>query len=421
MNDVVWNPVDEEIALPDNLDELYTLDLPERGKEPALWHGMTMRAWLSMLREHEFAISRKRLGLVLSVSAVSLFNSLFAALTRLKYDRKLDQVDIEQDPVLIIGFQRSGTTFLNELMGCDPRLAYPSNLHCFTPEHHLLTGNKLRERLLKAEVKTRPMDNVEVHPDAPQEDEIALLLMGVHSPYSVIAFPDHFARFRSKLENEYFDETRRKAWDRAWSKFLRAVQYLNPGKRLLLKSPTHTVQIQRILDHFPNAKFIHITRDPYKIFNSNLKLGPALTSQFGLQETALSPARFVRELVNGFRIFHEAFSRQEVLIPEGNLVRVAYEDLVKAPEDEMRRIYETLNLGDFDPIEEPLRAYLDSRAAYKTNPFVMPSELVDVINTHWASYFEDYGYQMRPASEDTKDCAQAMDMEDFVTARISAT
>ncbi len=40
------------------------------------------------------------------------------------------------------------------------------------------------------------------------------------------------------------------------------------GKRLLLKNPANTGRVKLILDMFPDAKFVHISRNPYDLYFS---------------------------------------------------------------------------------------------------------------------------------------------------------
>ena len=363
--------------------------------QPRLWHGMTTWAWWRFIRGHLGDISPGRYGLAVSVTLLSLVNSFFALTEKVFYGSRLAKVKLRDDPVLIIGFQRSGTTFLNELLACDPRFGYPDNLQCLQPEAFLVTEKTLRPLSRVIAPAKRPMDDIDVSPEAPQEDEVALLLSGLPSPYKAMAFSAAVKNYRSVLEEEFADPEKTQAWIRGWKKFLTKVQYANGDKRLLLKSPTHTVRIQRILSLFPNARFIHITRDPYKIFNSNIKLGFALSVTQGLSVGTFDEETILEELLSGFVRFHEAYELQKPDIPDGQLVTVVYEDLVRDPMTEMRRIYDELGLGDFAPVEEPIANYLAARSGYKTNTYAEDPDIIRLINERWTMYFDAYGYEKR--------------------------
>ena len=64
--------------------------------------------------------------------------------------------------------------------------------------------------------------------------------------------------------------------------FLKCVTLRSP-KRIVLKSPLHTSRVRTLLSMFPNAKFVHIVRDPYVIFPSTVSLWKRLYRDQGFQ------------------------------------------------------------------------------------------------------------------------------------------
>ena len=117
----------------------------------------------------------------------------------------------------------------------------------------------------------RPMDDMRAGWDRPQEDEFALCNLGVPSPYLAWAFPNH-----GPVSDEYLDlrslpAAEREAWKRAWRMFVQRVALVRSG-RIVLKSPTHTARVRTILEVFPDARFVHIVRDPLVLFPSTVRL-----------------------------------------------------------------------------------------------------------------------------------------------------
>src|SRR5215467_9656387 len=49
-------------------------------------------------------------------------------------------------PVFLLGFWRSGTTFLHELVCCDPRFGFPSTYACLNPAQFLVTEQWVRKQ-----------------------------------------------------------------------------------------------------------------------------------------------------------------------------------------------------------------------------------------------------------------------------------
>ncbi len=207
----------------------------------------------------------------------SLGNRMQAAL----YKRRAVATPLAEDPVFIIGHWRTGTTLLHTLMSLDPRYATPNNYQCFTPGHFLLT-ERWCTRLLNFP-RQRPMDNMDMGWDEPQEDELALCVRGFPSVYCNNAFPKHPQRYLESLTMEGLSPRCVKRWQQALLEFVR---YLNLKYRrpLVLKSPPHTGRISTLLDVFPNARFIHITRDPMDFIPSTMHLWKAHKSNQRLPE-----------------------------------------------------------------------------------------------------------------------------------------
>ena len=77
----------------------------------------------------------------------SLMTLPLRIIENLKFRRKIRKTKIEKDPIFIIGFFRTGTTYLHLLFAKDENLAYMSNLEGYTPLFYLsfekinITGN----------------------------------------------------------------------------------------------------------------------------------------------------------------------------------------------------------------------------------------------------------------------------------------
>ena len=63
----------------------------------------------------------------------------------------------------------------------------------------------------------------------------------------------------------------RERWEGVFLGFLRLVTFRHHGKPLILKSPPHTARMTVLARMFPNARFLHIVRDPYVVFASTLQ------------------------------------------------------------------------------------------------------------------------------------------------------
>ena len=126
------------------------------------------------------------------------------------------------------------------------------------------------------------MDRMKAGFDRPQEDEFALCMLGLPSPYATIAFPNHPAANPEYLDLETVPPTALERWKQGFLWFLKCLTY-KQGKRLILKSPPHTARIKVLREMFPDAIFLHIVRDPYVVFPSTVNLWRSLYLTHGLQ------------------------------------------------------------------------------------------------------------------------------------------
>ena len=233
------------------------------------------------------------------------------------------------------------------------------------------------------------MDNMPLGFDRPQEDEFALCNMGIGSPYLTFAFSNRPPQDQEFLDMEGLSPRELARWKRAFLWFLKCVTVQDP-KRIVLKSPPHTGRIRVLLELFPDARFVHIVRDPYVLFPSTVHLWRQLYKVHGFQTPKCEGLEdYVFETFNRM---YAAFDAQRGLIPKGRFSEIRYEDLVADPVRQMRRIYEELQLGGFDEALPALEEHVAATAGYKTNRYELPEETRDQITRRWGKFIEQYGY-----------------------------
>src|SRR4051794_28646314 len=93
---------------------------------PFLWAGCSVSSWVRLLAENRFAVHRERWRVALLASAASVVNSALGLAQRAALGRRIAGTPIAHPPVFILGHWRTGTTLLHELLGCDPRHAFPT-------------------------------------------------------------------------------------------------------------------------------------------------------------------------------------------------------------------------------------------------------------------------------------------------------
>jgi hypothetical protein len=355
------------------------------------WHGMGLWTWGKLLARGRFDITLNCVPNILTVTIWAPVNSLLWLLSEALVGWRAARHPIEPAPLFVIGHWRSGTTFLHDLLACDPENGYPTTYQCFFPTHFLLTGGAVRKWFNVFLPKKRPMDNVPVGVDRPQEDEFAFANMGLGTHYVTLAWPRHGPQDMKYLNLVNLTTAEREEWKRGFIWFIRRLYY-KQKKRLVLKSPAHTARIPTLLKLFPGARFIHISRNPLAVIPSTRKLWKALDSVQGLQNPANDDPWIDDFVFDVFETVFEGYERDRGLIPKGHLVEIAYEDLARDPRRVIRQVYADLGLGDFARAEPGIDAYLEGQGEYQPNVFEMPAEQREQILRRCGAYMKRFGY-----------------------------
>jgi hypothetical protein len=346
--------------------------------------------WLRLLARNRFRIHPIRLGLTFTVTSVTLINSTLSVFQRLFYSRKVAQTEITEAPIFIIGHWRSGTTYLHELLVRDERFAFPTTYECYAPHHFLISGGWMPKLIGFLLPRTRPMDNMLAGFDHPQEDEFALSNLGCPTPYWRMVFPNDPPCYMELLDMQGVAPELLARWKRDMYWFVQALTF-HKHKRLVLKSPPHTGRIGTLTELFPDARFIHITRHPETLFASTRRLWPLLDAAQALQ---LPRNEHLEEYVfAAFERMYRGFESQRRALPSNRICDVRYEDLVRDPVPEMRRIYERLELGGFETMLPKLEAFVATQRDYQpTRHEELEPEIKAEIRRRWGVYADKYGY-----------------------------
>ena len=316
---------------------------------------------------------------------------------RLRFGKQIAATTVHPSPVFILGSGRSGTTHLHNLTWQDPQFGVISNLQALT-QSVALTGAGWMERLAAGRLpETRPMDNVAVTLDAPQEDGVAMLNATKHAAFHFLEFPgalphahdDYVADLRQ-------DPERLEAWKNAYMDVLRKTTMLCGGKRLALKTPPNTARITTLLELFPEAKFVHLVRNPYRVFPSMLKMYRTVIPDQTYHEVDWDRIR--QFAIESYQVSMKRYLEDRATIPEGQLIEIRYEDLDERPLEILEQIYVELDLGDFVRVRPHFEDYLDSLGGYQKNTFPPDPEVIATVNEHWGLTFEAFGYDLQSFS-----------------------
>ncbi len=380
------------------MDQTRTTETNKSDGQISVWMGLNISAWIRALRAYHFRIHARKIPLALFITASTLLQSLMGCIEGLIYGSKIKKTTIQEPPIFILGHWRSGTTLLHELLGLDTRHTCPTNFQCFCPNNFLLTEKLYKPLVNRMAPKQRPQDNMAVELDLPQEDECALNAMGISLTYLHPAFPNNPRILSEAYDPELLPARKLRKWESTFLYFLKKITFSRPG-RLILKSPPHTFRIKTLLRLFPDAYFIHIVRNPYRVFQSTMNLWQSAARQYSLQDGKYNGLE--EHVFALYDRMHAAFDENRSLIPPERFIELHYEELVKDPVRALQDVYTRFNLGEFETALPSIQKYLSDRTGYKTNTYPRDHELENKVYKRLHRIIDTYGYN--PPSSPTAD------------------
>lgn len=295
-------------------------------------------------------------------------------------------------PVFIIGHWRSGTTFVHNVISCDPQFGYCTTYQTVFPHLMLYASRFFKWCAGIAMPSTRPTDSLELSVEQPQEEEFALANMTHVSFYHFWLFPRHFAEWRKKaLLLEGISPEEREEFSHSMRKMMEISLHCQQKARFLSKNPPHTARVKDLLAAFPDAKFIHIVRNPYTVFESTRSFFTNTIRPLQLQE--FSAEELEQEILTTYTALHNKYESEKGLISEGNLIEIRFEDFEADPVGVTEQIYSKLQLGNFDEAKQYMGQYVSSKRGFRKNRYNYAQRTIDLVNQHWGYAIEQWNYE----------------------------
>jgi hypothetical protein len=237
----------------------------------------------------------------------------------------------------------------------------------------------------------RPMDNMQVNVASPQEDDFALCAYGAPTPYRRIAFPNQPNRDHLQLDFDSVDDATKEQVRIAMTRFLKSLT-VRYGKPLVLKSPPHTGRLKQLAEWFPEAKFIHMAREPESLVLSTMRLWRLLDEINGFQLPKYDDTWLKNYVFECKDLMYSSYLQHRDGVPADRLAEIRFEDLVADPIATVGGVYDQLQLGDFSSVQPTIERYFESRTGHKKNKFEIPETLQQDIRSNWRDYRETFGY-----------------------------
>lgn len=311
------------------------------------------------------------------------------------------RVEIKQ-PLFIVAPPRSGTTLLFHQLAEDPQFA------ATTLGNTLIRSISVSKLLRRAAAKQRKAilaarddineqmaaldDTHTLRIERLEEDEgfyndmfallnVHLLFPNLHKQLGIVQLDDRPPRVRRAVMRRY-------------ENFIRRFLYLRgPGKTYLMKNVQSAGRMATLEQTFPDARYIHIVRDPVVQIPSALELIRAVArSSHGFVRPPEHP--YWRMIADMLIEQHRVLLAWERKLPRSRWLTLRYPELIADPAATLRRIYEHFDLP-LTPEREQSLALSNQRAgefrkqrSYSLDAFGISA---DEIRERLAEIYEAHG------------------------------
>jgi|WetSurMetagenome_2_1015567.scaffolds.fasta_scaffold03332_8 hypothetical protein len=315
----------------------------------------------------------------------------FTLAERLIWQKRIRDYRPETPPVFIIGFWRSGTTLMHNLLCSDPQSAYTTTFQTVFPNIILTQSWWLKPVINFFVPVKRPYDNVSMDMDFPQEEDFGMMNIQPSTIYKFFLFP---AEFDKIVSNELFTGDLSPAaisqWKEAYHEMIAKAVFNTGGTRYIGKNPCHLGRIPLLLEMFPDAKFIFIHRNPYKVIESLYHFILSVFPGVQLQDV---PSDFSREqVVMLYRKLMDRYFIDRGLIPQDNLFEVSLDQFLCDIQGNLKTIYNQFSLGDFNRIVPHIEKYLAQNPSPDRKPYPPEQETIDLVDKYAAGIMQQLGY-----------------------------
>ena len=319
-----------------------------------------------------------------------------ARFDRIRFRSLKDKASMEYPPVFIIGHWRSGTSFLHDLLCRVYPAAYTTTYHAAFPNNLFAFKGLIKFFMWVFMPRKRPTDAMKMHPDLPQEEEIALGQERLFSFYYWFYFPREAEQISDEFMYLYDPlSTRSIKFLQHYREFIRRCQLNTGGEIFISKNPANTARLAVLIDGFPEARFIYLKRDPYETLQSSVNFFQSLLRGISLQH--YEEHKVDRFILDNYKRMISIYHEQKKLIPSENLIELSYEDLIQNPEKTLTEVTGRLGLG----VKADLARVKDYLAASKDFPlkkYQFSNDFLSDVNNTLGDLIGLQGYRLREAN-----------------------
>ncbi|MEX2590291.1 MAG: sulfotransferase [Chitinophagales bacterium] len=326
-------------------------------------------------------------------AVVSLIGEPFRWTEKLRYGKKIRDFEIKHDPIFILGHWRSGTTLLHNLIAQDPRMGYVTTYQSVFPNYTLSSRWLWRNMMKLMMPDKRASDNVELSVNYPQEEEFAIGGINSYSYYNWWYFPkDARTLFKQFISFEASDAALKQQWKDDYKALVKK-SLINLEKECFVsKNPPNTGRIDTLTEIFPDARFIHIYRNPVAVFISTKKFFTNTIPP--LQFQRISEAEMEELIFDVYEMLMRKYLKDRKLLNEQQLIEIRYEDFEKNPLPFIEKIYKQLKIPNFKEAKPGFEKYLQKQKKFVSNKHQLKQETVDKILQRWDFAMKAFNYDV---------------------------
>lgn len=319
----------------------------------------------------------------------SIGPSLFSKQEHLLYGKSIKNTPVPQNPIFIIGHWRTGSTYLQQILNCDSQFVTPTYLQCCFPESFLSSEKFVRPIMDKFLPAKRPMDNVRIGTDEPQEDENALIRMTTYSPLEKLIFP-HAQDYFLHGDHSFLPPKQKQIiWEKALTVFAKKL-FIKSGKQILFKNPFHSMRIHTLKKLFPQALFIHIYRNPLNVIPSTVNMWSIVGEDNSLRKEWKKPS--YEEVIFSFDTILTKIKKDLSSLHPKHYLEICFESLETKPVEVVESVYSHFNLKFSTTFRSNLTEFLSENASYIKNTHSISPDQIKMIRTRLQSHFDNYKY-----------------------------
>ncbi len=287
-------------------------------------------------------------------------------------------VPIEK-PVFIIGNPRSGTTFVHRF------LLHTERLCAFELWEMLFTGIAARKLMKPLVGALAPLSPARYHSSDAHEtslrdvetDDVMGFFKYLDGGFLWSYFLAWEDRWGSELSKTYFEAAHipRERTDRLFRYMegcWRRNMYLKQRNRMIVKSSLFTLQVDELLNRYPDCKLIYIVRDPVETIPSGMSLLSGVLENAYQMTQRTQPekrAHYYENLYQASCQLFRSFDDRVQLggIPERNLRIVTYPSLMNELESTMESLVDFLDIDPASGFAERLTTQAEKQRSHTSS------------------------------------------------------